>query len=88
MDITIEGFHRWMFRKLSIPAVFYQARGGKLFALPEERVRKFLDLMIGSIPIGLSHSQLSEGLQNSSQQDSEFYTEQQNLNNSQGQLLA
>jgi len=29
-----------------------------------------------------------EGLQNSSQQDSEFYTEQQNLNNSQGQLLA
>jgi len=29
----------------------------------------------------------SEGLQNSSQQDSEFYTEQQNLNNSHGQLL-
>jgi hypothetical protein len=29
-----------------------------------------------------------EGLQNSFQQDSEFYTEQQNLNNSQGQLLA
>jgi hypothetical protein len=30
----------------------------------------------------------SEGLQNSSQQYSEFYTEQQNLNNSHGQLLA
>jgi hypothetical protein len=30
----------------------------------------------------------TEGLQNSSQHDSEFYTEQQNLNNSHGQLLA
>jgi hypothetical protein len=41
MDITIEGFHRWMFRKLSIPVVFYPARGPpppeKLFALPEEK---------------------------------------------------
>jgi hypothetical protein len=33
-------------------------------------------------------TQNSEGLQNSSQQDSEFYTKQQNLNNSHGQLLA
>jgi hypothetical protein len=31
---------------------------------------------------------LLKGLQNSSQQDSQFYTEQQNLNNSHGQLLA
>jgi hypothetical protein len=36
----------------------------------------------------ISNTTQFEGLQNSSQQDSEFYTEQQNLNNTHGQLLA
>jgi hypothetical protein len=46
------------------------------------------DIFLNKIDLNQKKIKNKEGLQNSSQQDLEFYTEQQNLNNSQGQLLA